>query len=89
MKEFWIYTALRFLLFAGSLGIVVGVWFVLADSVPIVWAVVIAFVLSGLGSYFLLTGPREALARRVETRAERMTAKIEEMRAKEDADDEV
>ncbi len=89
MKEFWIYTALRFLLFAGSLGIVVGVWFVLADSVPIVWAVVIAFVLSGLGSYFLLNGPREALARRVETRAERMTAKIEEMRAKEDADDEV
>lgn len=88
MKEFWIYTALRFLLFVGSLGIVVGVWFVLADSVPILWAVVIAFVLSGAGSYFLLNRPREALARRVQTRAERMTAKIEEMRAKEDVDDE-
>jgi hypothetical protein len=87
VKEFWIYTALRFLLFVGSLGIVVGVWFVLADSVPVVWAVVVAFVFSGIGSYFLLNGPREALARRVETRAERMTAKIEEMRAKEDVDD--
>jgi Protein of unknown function (DUF4229) len=87
VKEFWIYTALRFLLFVGSLGIVVGVWFVLADSVPVVWAVVVAFVFSGIGSYVLLNGPREALARRVETRAERMTAKIEEMRAKEDVDD--
>ncbi len=87
MKEFWIYTALRFLLFVGSLGIVVGVWFLLADSVPILWAVVVAFVLSGVGSYFLLNRPREALARRVQTRAERMTAKIEEMRTKEDTDE--
>lgn len=87
MKEFWIYTALRFLLFVGSLGIIVGVWFLLADSVPILWAVVIAFVFSGVGSYFLLNRPREALARRVQTRAERMTAKIEEMRTKEDTDE--
>lgn len=86
VKEFWIYTALRFVLFAGSLGIVVGVWFLLADSVPLLWAIVVAFVMSGIGSYFLLNRPREALARRVETRAERMSAKIEEMRAKEDAD---
>ena len=86
MKEFWIYTGLRILLFAASLGLVVGVWFLFTDSVPILWAVVIAFVMSGVGSYFLLNRPREALARRVETRAERMTAKLEEMRAKEDAD---
>jgi protein-S-isoprenylcysteine O-methyltransferase Ste14 len=87
VKEFWIYTALRILLFAASLGLVVGVWFAFTDSVPILWAVVIAFVMSGLGSYFLLNRQREAFARRVETRAERMTAKIEELRAKEDADD--
>lgn len=87
MKEFWIYTGLRILLFLASLGIVVGVWFLLADSVPVIWAVVIALVISGAGSYVLLNRPREALAQRVQTRAEAMTAKVEEMRAKEDAGD--
>jgi hypothetical protein len=87
VKEFWIYTVLRIVIFVGSLGLVVGVWFLFDSSVPIVWAVVIAFVMSGIGSFFLLNRQREAFARRVETRAERMTAKIEEMRSKEDADD--
>ena len=87
MKEFWIYTLLRLVLFAASLAIVVGVWFLLADEVLVLWAVVIAFLMSGMGSYFLLNQPREALARRVQTRAEAMTAKVEEMRSKEDADD--
>ena len=75
------------MLFLASLGIVVGVWFLIADQVPMLWAVVIAFVMSGIGSYFLLNHQREALARRVQTRAEAMTAKIDEMRAKEDVDD--
>ena len=87
MKEFWIYTALRVVLFAASLAVVVGVWFLVTGSAPIFWAVIIAFLVSGVGSYFLLNRPRAALASRVETRAERMTAKIDEMRAKEDADD--
>ena len=84
VKEFWIYTGLRLLLFVGSLGLVTGVWLLVADSLPILWAIVLAFVISGIGSYFLLNGPRDAFARRVQTRAERMSAKIEEMRAKED-----
>jgi hypothetical protein len=87
VKEFWIYTLLRIVLFLASLGIVVGVWFAIAGSVPVLWAVVIAFVMSGLGSYFLLNRQREALARRVQTRAEAMTTKIDEMRAKEDVDE--
>lgn len=87
MKEFWIYTGLRILLFLASLGLVVGVWFFFSDEVPIFWAVVIAFVMSGLGSYFLLNRPREALAQRIDQRAQRMSAKFEEMRAKEDAED--
>ncbi len=86
VKEFWIYTLLRLLLFLGSFGIVVGVWFLVDDQVPILWAVVIAFLMSGIGSYFLLDRPREAFARRVQDRADRMTAKIEEMRSKEDVD---
>ena len=87
MKEFWIYTGLRVLLFAASLGVVVGVWFIFSSSVPVLWAVVIAFAMSGVGSYFLLDRQREAFARRVQVRAERMTSRIEESRAKEDADD--
>ena len=86
VKEFWIYTLLRVVLFLGSLGIVVGVWFLFTDEVPIIWAVVIAFVMSGLGSYFLLNGQREALAKRVDERAQRMSSKIDEMRSKEDVD---
>jgi len=86
VKEFWIYTLLRVVLFFGSLGIVIGVWFLIDDQVPILLAVIIAFLMSGVGSYFLLNRPREALARRVETRAEAMTAKIDEMKTKEDVD---
>ncbi|HEU5037484.1 MAG TPA: DUF4229 domain-containing protein [Nocardioides sp.] len=87
MKEFWIYTALRLVLFAASFGIVLGVWFLVTDTVPILWSLVIALLISGIGSYFVLDRQREALARRVQTRAEAMTSKIEEMKAKEDVDD--
>ncbi len=87
MKEFVIYTALRILLFIASLALVVGIWMLVADQVPILWAVVIAFAVSGLASYFLLNGPRAAFARRVEERAARATAAFEERRAREDVDD--
>ncbi len=86
MKEFVVYTGLRLLLLAATFGVVVGVWLLVADSANILVAVVIAFVVSGLGSYFLLDRPREALARRVETRAEKATKAFEERRAKEDVD---
>ena len=86
MKEFVIYTALRIGLFVASLAIVVGVWMLLADTVPILWPIVISFVVSGLASYFLLNRQREAFARRVERRAERMQERFEEMRSKEDVD---
>jgi uncharacterized membrane protein len=87
VKEFVIYTALRILLFIASLALVVGIWMLVADQVPILWAVVIAFAVSGLASYFLLNGPRAAFARRVEERAARATAAFEERRAREDVDD--
>jgi mannitol-specific phosphotransferase system IIBC component len=86
VKEFWIYTGLRVLLSLGALAIVAGIWAATAGEVPILWAVVIAFLVSGVGSYFLLARQREAFARRVESRAQKATAKIEEMRSKEDAD---
>ena len=86
MKEFWIYTGMRIGLFLSSLVVVIGVWLLVADEVPILWAVVIAFLLSGVGSYFLLNRQREAFARRVEERAQRMTARFDEIKSREDAD---
>lgn len=86
MKEFWIYTGMRIGLFLSSLVVVIGVWLLVAGEVPILWAVVVAFLLSGVGSYFLLNRQREAFARRVEERAQRMTARFDEIKSREDAD---
>ena len=87
MKEFLVYTALRIALFAGAFGIVVGVWGLFTDSVPVLWAVVLAFILSGIASYFLLNGARERFARKVQGRAERASARFEERKAREDVDE--
>jgi hypothetical protein len=86
VKEFWTYTLLRIAMFIGSAAIVFAVWALVADEVPVVWVIVIGFVVSGLGSYFVLNHQREAFARRVDDRASRAVSKIEELRSKEDAD---
>ncbi len=88
MKEFVVYTALRLVLFVASLLIVVGVWGLLAgrDSVHAIWSVVLAFMLSGVASYFLLNRQREAFAQRVEERARRATAAFDERRGGEDSE---
>ncbi len=86
MKEFVVYTAMRIGLFVASLFLVFGVWMLVSDQVPVLWAVVISFVLSGVASYFLLNRQREAFARRVERRAERMQERYEQAKSKEDVD---
>ena len=86
MKEFVIYTGLRLLMLAATFGVVIGIWLLVAGNANIPLAIVIAFVLSGLGSWFLLGRPREALAQRVEVRAARATKAFEERKAKEDVD---
>ena len=88
MKEFWIYTALRVGLFVGAFCIVFGVWFLVDDSVNVLLVLIIAFLLSGFASYVVLERQRSALAVKVEDRAGRISEKYEEMRAKEDLDDE-
>lgn len=86
MKEFVVYTGLRLLMFAGTFGIVTGIWLLATGGTNIFVALVVAFVASGIGSYFLLNRQREALARRVELRAERATAAFDALRSKEDAE---
>jgi uncharacterized membrane protein YfcA len=86
VKEFVVYTALRLLMLVATFAIVIGVWLLVADSANIFVAIIIAFVVSGVGSYFLLNRPREALAQRVETRAAKATKAFEQLKAKEDVD---
>lgn len=79
-----IYTGLRTLVFAATLGIVIGVWALFSDEVHLLWSLVIAFVVSGLVSVTLLNRPRAALAARVEARASRAVDAFERNRSKED-----
>lgn len=85
VKEFVVYTLMRLALFAGTLGVVVGLWSVLADEVWLPGALVTAFVISGVGSLVLLNRPREAFAQRVQERADKATKAFEQVRAREDA----
>jgi len=86
VKAFWVYTALRLLLFAATAVVVFGIWLAIAGSAPIMWVLVIAFLVSGVASYFVLDPQRTAFARQVDERAHRAAEKFEEMRAKEDVD---
>ena len=85
MKEFVVYTALRLVLFLASFGVVAGVMaLVFDDRINLFWAVVLAFLVSGVASYYVLDRQREAFARRVENRASRAAAAFEERKARED-----
>jgi hypothetical protein len=86
VKEFWIYTGLRLLLFAASVVIVGAIWLAIAHSANVMWVLIISLVVSGLASFFLLGRQRTALAQHVNDRAHRASARFEEMKAKEDVD---
>ncbi len=51
---------------------------------PLFWAVILAFLVSGIASYFILNRQRVAFARRVEERAAKASAAFEERKARED-----
>ena len=86
VKEFWVYTGLRLALFVASLAVVFSAWLLIAGEANILICIVVAFLISGIGSYFLLERQRLALARHVEARAGRASARFEEMKTKEDVD---
>ena len=87
MKEFVVYTVMRIVLFVASFALVVGVMALAFDGrYNLFWAVILAFLISGIASYFILNRQREAFARRVEARASRASAAFEERKAREDQD---
>jgi hypothetical protein len=87
VKEFVVYTVLRIALFMASFAIVVGLMALVLDGrYNLFWAIVLAFLISGVASFFVLDRQREAFARRVEARAARASAAFEERKAREDQD---
>ena len=87
MKEFVVYTVLRIVLFMASFGVVAGVMALVFDGrFNLFWAVILAFLISGIASYYILDRQREAFARRVESRAAKASAAFEERKAREDQD---
>lgn len=85
MKEFVVYTVLRLVLFLASFGVVVGIMALAFDGrYHLFWAAILAFLISGIASYYILDRQREAFARRVETRASKAAAAFEERKARED-----
>lgn len=86
MKEFLVYNFMRVLLLASAIVIVVGTWSLFADQVPILWALVLALLLSGVTSWFLLGRQRQALALVLEQRAGKASQKFDSMKARDDDD---
>jgi membrane protein implicated in regulation of membrane protease activity len=87
VKEFWTYTAARVGLFLFCYGAIVGVCVLVAGTpVPLLWPLVAAALISSLLSLVLLSGLRARFNDSVQARAERMSRRLEESRAKEDVD---
>lgn len=87
VKEFWIYNLLRFLLLCSSFVIVAGIWSLFTDDgVPLIPVLILALLLSGISSWYLLARQREALARVLEERAGRAQQKFEAYKARDDED---
>lgn len=89
MKEFAIYTAARLGLFLVSYVVVVGVYLLVSGDrqIPLFWPFLLAIVVSAVASVYLLRAQRERFAQAVQRRAERASARFEEIRAKEDEPD--
>ena len=88
MKDFAVYTALRIGLFIACYAILAGLWMLFSkgDELNLLWPFVGAFIVWGVLSLKLLQGPRERFAQRVQDRAARASAKMEEIRSREDQD---
>ena len=88
MKDFAVYTLARLGLFVASYAVIAGVYMLVAgtDHVPLLWPFLLAAVTSAIASYYLLQGPRQRFAARVDARARAASRRFEAARAREDQD---
>ena len=79
VKEFVVYTLSRIGLFVAAYAIVVGVYLLVTggSSVPLLWPVIVAALVSSVASVTMLRGQRERFAASVEQRARRAAARNE------------
>jgi membrane protein implicated in regulation of membrane protease activity len=83
MKEFAVYTGLRLALFTASFAVL---WFALSSWLGLFPLLLLALIVSSILSIFVLRAWRDRLAQRIETRATRMTERLEAARKAEDED---
>lgn len=88
MKEFAVYTLARLGLFVASFAVIAGAYMLVtgSDKVPLLWPFLAAAIVSAVASYYLLQGPRQRFAARVDARARAAAQRFEEARAREDQD---
>ena len=69
--------------------VIVGVYLLVSGDrqIPLFWPFLLAIVVSAIASVYLLRAQRERFAQAVQRRAERASARFEQMRAKEDEPD--
>ena len=86
MKEFVVYTLARLGLFVASYAVIAGIYLLVTggDTLPLLWPLLLAAVVSAVASYVMLRGQRERFAAVVQRRAEAATRRFEAGRAKED-----
>ncbi len=86
MKEFAVYTLARIGLFVASYAVIAGLYLLVTggDSLPLLWPLLLAAVVSAVSSYYLLRAQRERFAAVIQRRAEGASRRFEENRAKED-----
>ncbi|WP_020392275.1 DUF4229 domain-containing protein [Kribbella catacumbae] len=83
MKEFAIYTGLRAGLFVVSFGIL---WVALRTWLTVWPIALVALLITSILSLFVLRAARDRLATTIESRASKMTSRIEAARRAEDDD---
>jgi len=88
VKHFLIYSGLRLALFLACWAAIAAVATLIFGSGTEVgiWSLVLGAVISSVLSLKLLEGPRERFAQSVQGRAERASARLQEMKSAEDAD---
>jgi Protein of unknown function (DUF4229) len=85
VKEFAVYTLARIGLFVASYLVITGLFLAFGRS-SLLLQLLLAAAVSAVASYYLLQGPRQRFAARVDARASNIARRFEEARAKEDRD---
>ena len=88
MKAFWTYTLARLGIFAVTWAVLWGLAKVIFEDSAVLnlWILLLALIVSGAISVFVLAGMRDRVAARIQDRARALNDRIEESRRAEDVD---